>query len=105
MKLQKLALLATTTLAASVAFGGTAFAQSDDVIIVTSQKKQSTLQETPVAVSVIGVDTIQQSSIRDVKDMQFLVPSLDVVERSAPGTTSYNIRGIGTSGDNFSNTL
>ena len=47
-----------------------------DEITVTSTKRQSTLQEIPVAVSVVQAADLKQSQILDVKDLQFLVPSL-----------------------------
>ncbi len=55
--------------AISALSGGAALA-ADDVIIVTATKRATTLQETPVAVSVIGADDIKDSQIRDVRDLQ-----------------------------------
>ena len=49
-------------------------------IVVTSTKRQSTLQEIPVAVSVVQIEDLQQSQVLDIKDLQCLVPSLRVTQ-------------------------
>ena len=56
-------------------------------IVVTSTKRQSTLQEIPVAVSVVQADELKQSQVLDVKDLQFLVPSLRVTQLQTSGNT------------------
>ena len=92
--------LALGASAAAIALASTAAAQVDE-IVVTAQKRQSTLLETPVAVSVVGEEQIEQSTILNVQDLQVLTPSLSVTQNSGPGVVSYAIRGIGTSSDNF----
>lgn len=69
-------------------------------IIVTATKREQTLQEIPVAVSVTTVDSIERAQIRDVRDLQSLVPSLRVSQTQALFATTYSIRGFGTSGNN-----
>ncbi len=71
-----------------------------DVIVVTATKRATTLQETPVAVSVIGADDLKDSQIRDVRDLQLLAPSLTVIQQQTSSNTVFAIRGIGTSGNN-----
>ncbi|HKR93657.1 MAG TPA: TonB-dependent receptor, partial [Novosphingobium sp.] len=72
---------------ASLAWGGAAVAQdnavnsaplSSDDIIVTATKREQTLQDVPVAVTVTTGGTIEQAQIRDLKDLQSVVPSLRV---------------------------
>ncbi len=69
-------------------------------IVVTSTKRQSTLQEIPVAVSVVQADELKQSQVLDVKDLQFLVPSLRVTQLQTSGNTNFVIRGFGNGANN-----
>lgn len=69
-------------------------------IIVTATKRERTLQEIPVAVSVASVDAIERAHIRDIRDLQSLVPSLRVAQTQALFATTYSVRGFGTSGNN-----
>ena len=70
-------------------------------IIVTATKREQTLQETPVAVSVTTADTIERAQIRDITDLQSVVPSLRVSQLQSAFATSYSIRGFGTDGNNI----
>ena len=67
------------------------------VIIVTAQKREATLQDTPVAVTVIGNDALQESQARDIRDLAALAPSLDVSQFATSSSTEFAIRGVGTS--------
>ena len=70
-------------------------------IIVTATKREQTLQEIPVAVSVTTAETIERAHIRDITDLQTVVPSLRVTQAQGQFATTYNIRGFGTSGNNL----
>ena len=89
-----------TASAAALAMGGVAHAQVDE-IVVSAQKREATLLETPVAVTAVSDEQIERSTILDVRDLQILIPSLNVTQNSGPGVVSYEIRSIGTSSDNF----
>jgi len=91
--------LGATALAAGVVSAG-ALAQTPDVITVTAQKREQTLQETPVSVAVVTDTAIEQSQIRDAADLSTLVPSLRVAEFAASSNTQFTLRGIGTSSFN-----
>jgi len=69
-------------------------------IVVTSTKRQTTLQETPVAVSVVQADVLQKAGVQDIKDLQFLVPSLRVTQLQSSGNTNFLIRGFGNGANN-----
>ena len=71
-------------------------------IIVTASKRPQTLQEIPVAVSVITADDLKQTQILDIKDLQFLVPSLRVDTLQSSGNTNFRIRGFGNGARGFS---
>ncbi len=69
-------------------------------IIVTATKRERQLQDVPVAVSVISGNTIDQAAIRDLTDLQSVVPSLTVTQRGRTGNTVVSIRGFGGGNDN-----
>lgn len=97
---KKLGLLASTALIASVAFSGAANAQVKDEIIVTATKRQQTLQETPVTVSVTSADTLEKAQILDIQDLQSVVPSLRVGQLQTSTNTNFRIRGFGNGANN-----
>lgn len=74
---------------------------TDNVIIVTATKREQTLQETPVAVSVTTSETIERAQIRDIADLATVVPSLRVSQLQSAFATSYSVRGFGTDGNNI----
>ena len=69
-------------------------------IVVTASKRAQTLQDTPIAVSVTTAATIEQAQIRDLVDLQSVVPSLRVAQAQTTGQTVFLIRGFGTSSQN-----
>jgi outer membrane receptor protein involved in Fe transport len=69
-------------------------------IIVTATKREQTLQEVPVAVSVVTAETLQKSQVLDIKDLQFIVPSLRVTQLQTTGNTNFIIRGFGNGANN-----
>ena len=83
------------------AFNDASDAQTGNVIVVTALKREQTLQETPVAVSVTTAETIERAQIRDVADLATIVPSLTVSQSQSQFATTYSIRGFGTSGNNI----
>lgn len=94
-------LLATST-AALALMAAPAFAQDtiDDEIIVTATKRQTTLQDTPVAVTVTRAETIERAQIQDLIDLQSVVPSLRVGQLQASTQTDFIIRGFGNGANN-----
>lgn len=73
---------------------------SGNAIIVTATKREATLQEVPVAVSVTTAETIQRAQIRDLRDLQTVVPSLSVGQRQSVANTNFFIRGFGNGANN-----
>lgn len=72
-----------------------------DEIIVTASKREQTLQETPISVSVTSGETIERAQIRDVLDLQTVVPSLRVSQLQTSSATTFIIRGFGNGDNNF----
>ena len=69
-------------------------------IIVTASRRERTLQDTPIAVSVTSAETIKQAQIRDLIDLQSVVPSLRVNQNQNSGSTTFTIRGFGNGANN-----
>jgi outer membrane receptor protein involved in Fe transport len=69
-------------------------------LVVTAQKREQALQEVPITVNVLSEQLLQDTGVRDIKDMQVLVPGLTVTSTQSAAQTVARIRGIGTVGDN-----
>ena len=69
-------------------------------IIVTALKREATLQDVPVAVSVTTSETLERAQIRDLRDLQTVVPSLSVGQRQSVANTNFFIRGFGNGANN-----
>ena len=67
-------------------------------ILVTASKRERSLQDTPISVSVTSQLAIEQSKIIDIADLQVLVPSLRVTSFTRVGSAVYAIRGFGNGG-------
>jgi outer membrane receptor protein involved in Fe transport len=74
------------------------FAQQIEEITVTASKRERTLQETPIAVSVVGREEIERSMVIDLHDLQVLVPSLRIETGTRSVDANYAIRGFGNGG-------
>lgn len=65
-----------------------------DEIIVTATKRETNLLETPVAVSVVGENEINQRRLVGMEDYLAGIPGVTFSDRGA-GSNTINIRGIG----------
>ena len=106
----KTAMLSTISVA-SLGFGTVAYAQDEapqaeeeavdeNVIIVTATKREQTLQDVPISVSVTTAETIERAQVRDLLDLQTLVPSLKVGQLQSSANTNFIIRGFGNGANN-----
>jgi len=89
--------------AATLLTGTAAVAQNAEgleEIIVTATKREQTLQDVPVAVSVTSIETINKASIQDVSDLASIIPSLRVVQQQTSTNTNFVIRGFGNGANN-----
>lgn len=75
-------------------------AKTLDKLVVTAQKREEALQDVPVVVTALSEEILQDTGVRDVKDLQVLVPGLTVTSTQSEALTTARIRGIGTVGDN-----
>jgi outer membrane receptor protein involved in Fe transport len=69
-------------------------------IVVTATKREQTLQDVPVAVTVTTAETLERGQIRDLRDLQTVVPSLIVGQRQSVANTNFFIRGFGNGANN-----
>jgi iron complex outermembrane recepter protein len=106
----KAAMLSTISIA-SLGLGSVVHAQDEtaqaeetsddvDVIIVTATKREQTLQDVPISVSVTSAESIERSQVRDLIDLQTLVPSLKVGQLQSSANTNFIIRGFGNGANN-----
>ncbi len=76
-------------------------AQVLEEVIVTAQKRAQNMQDVPIAVSAFTGEMLAQSGIRDVFDLQANAPSLIVGSSQTSTSTTFGIRGVFTSSQNF----
>ena len=62
-------------------------------IIVTAQRREQSLQEVPVAVSVVSGESLLRSNFTTIADVQFLSPGVNYNPNFGGG---FNVRGVGT---------
>ena len=72
----------------------------DAMIIVTASKRAATLQDTPISVAVTTGANIERAQVRDLNDLQTLVPSLRVSQLQSSANTNFIIRGFGNGANN-----
>ena len=75
-------------------------AQAVEEVIVTATKTERTLQEVPVAVSVVTADTIEKANVVDLLDLKAVVPSLDARQYQSTTNATFFIRGFGNGSNN-----
>ena len=99
----RFSLLAASASAIALLATSPALAQDndEDVVIVSATKRNTTLQETPVAVTVTTSDVIEKAQILDIKDLQTVVPTFRVSQLQNAGNTTLSIRGLGNGGNNI----
>ena len=96
MRIRATAIPFATTLMASAIYSQLALAQGGTLeeIIVTAEKRASTLQDTPIAVSAFTGDELARGLINNAMDIQMSVPNM-LMSKGNFTTASVSIRGIG----------
>ncbi len=69
-----------------------------DEIVVTAERRESSLQKTPLAITVISPQLLERTGITDTKALLSTVPGLSVAATSA--NTNLGIRGLASGGGN-----
>ena len=99
MNTKQYKLLRLAAVVAGVVSTGLAQAAIDE-IVVTANKREQSLQDVPVSVSVTSGETIQRDAIVDIIDLQTSVPSLRVNQLQSSAQTNFTIRGYGNGANN-----
>ena len=100
--LQAMPALAQTAPATAAPAQPAAQAVPDNVadIIVTARKRPENLQNVPIVVTTVNRQLLQDTGVKDIKDLALLAPGLLVTSTTSESSTIARIRGIGTVGDN-----
>jgi iron complex outermembrane recepter protein len=91
--------LTVAAVLAMAAFSAPVFAQLEEVV-VTATKREQTLQDIPVAVTVTKGVVLERAQIQDIIDLQSVVPSLHVEQEQTSSNTNFLIRGFGNGANN-----
>ena len=94
-------LMATAATAMVLSFAGQALAQTEVAeIVVTSERRETKLQDTPVSVSAFSQETMAARGATNLQDLGNFTPNLELhqTNRPAGGGSAYAgyIRGVGT---------
>ena len=107
MKLRKHLLAGTSAVAAMIAATavhaqtapGSAPAANDSTqleeITVTATKRETNLQDTPIAISAFGQGALDRNQVKDVTDLAKFVPSMAINQQGDQGAILITMRGIG----------
>jgi len=69
-------------------------------VTITATKREQTLRDVPISVSVTNSETLEKARIVDLIDLQSVVPSLKITQFNAVGQTNFIIRGFGNGSGN-----
>ena len=94
------ALVAGTAMTATAQEDGAEEAKRLNTVTITATKREQTLQDVPVAVSVVDDSVIEKAEIQDIGDLQSIVPSLSVGQLQSSANTNFIIRGFGNGANN-----
>ena len=95
-KMKKFAglLLSGVAVSAIAVTGAAAQSFGDDVIVVTSQRTEQSLQDVPIAVSAFNGDDLQDRQLESFNDIQFNIPNFQFSKTQFTGS-AVGIRGVG----------
>ena len=66
-------------------------------IIVTAEKRESTVQATPIAMSALSAGDLMEQNITSIQDLVGAIPGISL-RTAGPGQTEYEMRGLASSG-------
>jgi iron complex outermembrane receptor protein len=69
-------------------------------IVVTAERRQSTVQRTPISITAVTGEELMRQGVRDASDLASKIPNVSIANNV--GSMTVNIRGIGTNYDNQS---
>jgi iron complex outermembrane recepter protein len=80
--------------AAASATGNSSDAAGVEQVVVTARRREESLQEVPVAVSVISGETLETADVRRVTDLTSMIPNLSINSGYRQGSLWISLRGI-----------
>ena len=98
------ALLAASAIAFAASAGAQTAATPDSTttlgeIVVTAQKRVSTVQDTPISITAVSGADLQDRGISDVSTLAAATPGVSL-KSNGPGQTEVEMRGMTSSGGN-----
>ncbi len=90
---------ATLSLSCLLANAAWAAEPGIEEIIVTAQKREQSLQDVPVAVSVLSANALQQAGVQSLNDVARQVPMLEIQSSANALATSVRLRRVGNIGN------
>src|SRR6202022_3214834 len=66
-------------------------------IIVTAEKRESTVQATPIAMTALSAGDLAEQNVGSIQDLVGAIPGISR-RPAGPGQTEYEMRGLGSSG-------
>jgi iron complex outermembrane recepter protein len=66
-------------------------------VTVTAEKRDSTVQSTPISLSAVSGEQLESKGIQTVQDLAATVPGISI-RTAGPGQTEYEMRGLSSSG-------
>lgn len=95
-----------TVIACSLLASGLVMAQDGsreifEEIVVLAQKREQNIMDVPVAVSAVSGTQMVNAGIKDMADLQQNVPNLIVSASQTATTSTFSIRGISSTSNNF----
>ena len=94
--LQRIALVLLCSL---LAIEGRAASQGIEEVVVTAQKREQSLREVPISVSVLSGQVVDDLGMFRFEDLATLIPNLHIDE--SLGSPVIHVRGLGSGAENF----
>ena len=66
-------------------------------IVVTAEKRESTVQATPIAMTALSAGDLEEQNIGSIQDLVGAIPGISL-RTAGPGQTEYEMRGLASSG-------
>jgi iron complex outermembrane receptor protein len=66
-------------------------------VVITAEKRESTVQETPISMSALSAAQLQNQNIANLEDLAGAVPGVSM-RTAGPGQTEYEMRGLTSAG-------
>ncbi|WP_411815953.1 TonB-dependent receptor [Hyphococcus sp. DH-69] len=92
-------LMASSVLASAVSVAPASYAQTsvddEDKIVVTAQRREQSLQDVSVAVTVVTGDQLKDQGVTNINQLQNTAPNLEVEPAFGGGAAQFRLRGVG----------